>query len=95
MKKSCSRKNIVLSIVAILTTIAALVYLSLARAQGTPPPEPEKTAREIQLERELAACQAEVAVLRLPPAPPPDEDAAYLQSLQELEQQIEHAQQQK
>ena len=93
MKKCWPRKSVLLPIVAILATVAALICLNLAKAQPPPTPTPEKTEREVRLERELAECRAEVAVLRLPPVPPPEEEGAYLQSLEDLEQRIEQAQQ--
>ena len=68
----------------ILAATALIVALSIdAVAQNNtaaPPP------REIQLEAELASCQAELAELK---RPVPESDEAYLQTIEQMQQRIE------
>lgn len=63
-----------------------LVVLSMEVMADDPTP----TAREAELEAELAECQAEVQRLKAPPTPPAE--AELLQRIDELQQRINEAQ---
>ena len=72
-------------------SVGLLLLLPVVMAQTPPTPEPPKTERELQLEADLSACQTELEALKTPPVL--EEDNAYIESIEDLQQRIQQVEQ--